>query len=307
MTNISERTLASIVSEKYQTVPVLEKYNLDFCCKGKRTLSEACIEKGLPTDAISKELEAISDIEYKPHMPFIEMDAEQLINHILTHHHFNIKQSMPSIMSHLEKVATKHGNSHFYMLKVRLLFSEIKEEMTMHMQKEEQLLFPRIKEIEAMFTQNKKVTLTDGFIRLPVNMMETEHDHAGAIMNNIRQLTNNYSAPVDACTTFKLSLAELKEFEEDLHRHVHLENNLLFPLAKKNVSTNYITITSLIKKRSKNLILLLYTNSCNSCFIPLHQNSLPLLLSSAIRILLYYLRSYFQIHANLYLQGYDDR
>ena len=233
MTNISEKTLASIVSEKYQTVPVLEKYNLDFCCKGKRTLSEACIEKGLSLESISNELENIVDSQVSIHMPFIEMTAEQLIAHILTHHHFYVKQSMPTILFHLEKVATKHGDSHTYMTSVLQLFTEIKEEMDLHMQKEEQVLFPRIKDVETIFMQNKKATLADGFISMPVNMMEAEHDHAGMIMNNIRQLTNNYTAPTSACTTFKLSLTELKEFEEDLHRHVHLENNLLFPLATK--------------------------------------------------------------------------
>ena len=106
----------------------------------------------------------------------------------------------------------------------------------MHMHKEEVILFPRIKEIEAVSSIKQKRNFTEGYIAGPIQVMETEHDHAGELLYRIRELTNGYTAPADACTTFKVSLAELKEFEEDLHRHVHLENNLLFPLAEKMLS-----------------------------------------------------------------------
>lgn len=233
MTNISEQTLASIVTQNHQAVPVFEKHNLDFCCKGKRTLSEACVEKGLPVEVLLKELEAVTENEKQSQMPFTEMDAEQLIGYIIIHHHFYVKQSMPLIYSHLEKVAAKHGSRYPYMQKVFELFGMIKDEMTMHMQKEEMILFPRIKEIENLFNNNQQTNISDGYITGPVTVMETEHEHAGKILDEIRHLTNNYTAPEDACTTFKVSLAELKEFEEDLHKHVHLENNLLFPKAEK--------------------------------------------------------------------------
>lgn len=233
MTNISEQTLASIVTQNHQAVPVFEKHNLDFCCKGKRTLSEACVEKGLPVEVLLKELEAVTENEKQSQMPFTEMDAEQLIGYIIIHHHFYVKQSMPLIYSHLEKVAAKHGSRYPYMQKVFELFGMVKDEMTMHMQKEEMILFPRIKEIENLFNNNQQTNISDGYITGPVTVMETEHEHAGKILDEIRQLTNNYTVPEDACTTFKVSLAELKEFEEDLHKHVHLENNLLFPKAEK--------------------------------------------------------------------------
>jgi regulator of cell morphogenesis and NO signaling len=233
MTSIKEKTLASIVTEQSQSVRVLEKYNLDFCCKGKRTLSEACSEKGLSLEAILLELQQVITPEERTQMPFSEMTAGQLVSYVLIHHHFYVKQSMPTIISHLEKVATKHGDRFPYMVEVFRLFDEIREEMALHMQKEELVLFPRINEVEALFNADQKTNIGEGFISIPVNIMEAEHDHAGTIMYTIRQLTNNYTPPTDACTTFKLSLAELKEFEEDLHRHVHLENNLLFPLAQK--------------------------------------------------------------------------
>jgi len=233
MTNLAEQTLATIVTKNHFTVPVLEKYNLDFCCKGKRTLTDACIEKGLSVEKISAELENSLSALQNNKMPFTEMTAEQLISYILIHHHFYVKQSMPTILGHLEKVAAKHGEHFPYMIEVLHLFKEINAEMTLHMHKEEVILFPRIKEIAALQDDHQNQNIVAGYIAAPIQVMEQEHDHAGNILYQLRALTNNYTPPAEACTTFQVSLAELKEFEDDLHRHVHLENNLLFPLAEK--------------------------------------------------------------------------
>ena len=232
MTNIAEQTLATIVTNNHFTVPVLEKYDLDFCCKGKRTLADACTEKGISLEAISEELEK-SSLTPTTKMPFAQMTAEQLISYILIHHHFYVKQSMPTILGHLEKVAAKHGDRVPYMVEVLNLFKEIETEMTLHMHKEEVILFPRIKEVVVLQNTHQHSNLTADYIAAPIEVMELEHEHAGDILYKIRELTNNYTPPAEACTTFQVSLAELKEFEEDLHRHVHLENNLLFPLAEK--------------------------------------------------------------------------
>ncbi len=233
MANIAQQTLARIVTNNHACVPVLEKYHLDFCCKGKRTLADACKEKGLAVETISAELENAKVQTNSNKMPFNQMNVEQLISYILIHHHFYVKQSMPTIFGHLEKVAFKHGDRYPYMVEVFNIFKEIKEEMTAHMQKEEMILFPRIKEVEALYNTDDTRNLSDGYISAPIQLMELEHDHAGDLLYKIRELTNNYTPPADACTTFQVSLAGLKEFEEDLHKHVHLENNLLFPLAEK--------------------------------------------------------------------------
>jgi regulator of cell morphogenesis and NO signaling len=232
MTTIKEQTLASIVSNNHQTVPVLEKYQLDFCCRGKRTLAEACTERGLNIEGIIKELEC-STGDKERSMPFTSMTAEQLISHILIHHHFYVKQSMPTIIGHLEKVAGKHFDRFPYMIGVLNLFREVEAEMTLHMHKEEAILFPRIKEMEALLLKDKNAKFPKGHINGPIIVMEMEHEQAGDALSRIRELTNDYTAPADACTTFRVSLAELKEFEEDLHKHVHLENNILFPMAQK--------------------------------------------------------------------------
>ena len=233
MKNVAQQTLASIVTSNHVVVPVLEKYQLDFCCKGKRTLSEACLEKGLSVDTVLNELELFILKEEKKKMPFNLMNAEQLISYVLVPHHFYVKQSMPTIFGNLEKVATKHGVRFPVMVKVFQLFGAVREEMALPIQKEELVLFPCIKVVAKLYTNRQKTKPTAGYINGPVTVMEMEHEHAGELLEDIRRLTNNYTQPADACTTFKLSLAELKEFEEDLHRHVHLENHLLFPLAEK--------------------------------------------------------------------------
>ncbi len=233
--DIRQQTLSHIVKANHQTVGVLEKYDLDFCCKGKRTLEEACIEKKLSSEDIANELlqffnnkEAVSD-------NFESMSIQQLVAHILLKHHSYVKQIMPQISYHVQKVAVKHGDRFPYMREVFTLFEELRYDMTDHMQKEELILFPRLKEVEKMYNSDEKTTLPAGFIDGPVHVMESEHERAGEIMYQIRSLTNNYTLPEGGCMTFSIALQELKEFEQDLHQHVHLENNILFPSATDKI------------------------------------------------------------------------
>jgi regulator of cell morphogenesis and NO signaling len=143
-----------------------------------------------------------------------------------------VKHAMPVIYQHLYRVATKHGDRFPYMQQVFNLFSSVQLEMDSHMQKEEAVLFPRIKEVDK--SQEQKLPLvSDGYISQPIHMMEREHEEAGELMAQIRNLTNDYTPPANACTTFRISMAELRAFEEDLHCHIHLENNILFPRIAK--------------------------------------------------------------------------
>ncbi len=230
MTNVAEQTLATIVAQNHRTATILEKYDLDFCCKGKRTLSEACIEKGISVDAVLDEMTGTLHTETKT--TFNEMTCEQLINYIIMHHHFYVKESMPSIFARLEKIAANHGDNYPHMVKVKNLFAEMKSEMEMHLIKEEKILFPRIKEIEESLKNNRPLPQAQ-YVENPIAAMEGEHDHAGDIMYAIRELTNKYAPIEGACPTFNRTITELKEFEEDLHRHVHLENNILFPMVAR--------------------------------------------------------------------------
>jgi regulator of cell morphogenesis and NO signaling len=228
MENIAEQTLGSIVAGNFKAASVFEKYQLDFCCGGKHTLAKACADKNINLQSVTNELSSMEEGRTTI-KPFNQMSLSELIGYILIHHHFYVKQSMPQILQHLEKVATKHGDRYPYMKKVLSIFQEVNIEMLHHMQKEEQILFPMIKAADEA-TGDSAAALKEKLTMI-VSVMETEHESAGGSMEAIRTLTNNYEPPFDACNTFKVSLAELKDFEEDLHKHVHLENNILFPEA----------------------------------------------------------------------------
>jgi regulator of cell morphogenesis and NO signaling len=233
MNNYSEQTLAQIASANHHAVPVFEKYHLDFCCKGKRRLAEACHDENIDMGKVMEELDLIDPNDEIRSMPFDKMTIDQLIGHIVTRHHYYIKKSMPVIFSHLEKVAGKHGDRFPYMVEVFHLFAALQKEMTMHIHKEELVLFPRMISAAKRSANAGIAPSAIEFFSVPVSVMEKEHEHVGAIMDSIRKITNGYTAPEGACMTFKVSLQELKEFEEDLHEHVHLENNLLFPKINK--------------------------------------------------------------------------
>jgi regulator of cell morphogenesis and NO signaling len=233
MQNLSTETLASIVTNNYYAAGILEKYHLDFCCGGKRTLTDACSEKGLDIDTVLTELLYADRFPENRPPVFTTMMAEQLVTYIVTNHHLYVKKVMPLLFSHLGKVAAKHGDRFPEMIEVFRLFEDLYNEMIMHMRKEEAVLFPAIIKAEKSYMTKVPAISESALINQALNAMETEHDNAGRIMSRIRKLTGNYQEPDGACTTFKLSLTGLKSFEEDLHRHVHLENNILFPMAKK--------------------------------------------------------------------------
>ncbi len=243
MKNLEQQSLSHIALEHFEVIPVLEKYSLDFCCRGNKSLSEACAEKNISLSTVIAEMQEAT-FATRPIIPFTEMNAEQLISYILLHHHFYVRNTLPVIIDLLDKLVTKHGDRYPKMIKVYQLFIAVKEELEPHMEKEEKILFPRIKEIAALSLQHKKIDHAPAYINAPVAVMEMEHDNAGQLMFEIRHITGNYIAPDDACTTHRVCLEALKAFETDLHQHVHLENNILFPIAaaimNKNVQEQYL-------------------------------------------------------------------
>jgi len=232
MNNLKEKSLGSIVAENHRAAVVFEKYHLDFCCKGKRTLQQACRESSLQVEEVTAALESSFESGSCSIAPnFSRLSMTQLIHHIVSTHHDYVKQEMPVIRAWLQRVVSKHGDRHPEMVQVFHLFDELMNEMTEHMKKEELILFPRIQEIEAKAGSGNKNEHSISFLQSPIQMMEHEHDHAGNLLDKMSGLTNDFTPPLDACTTFRLSLAGLKAFEMDLHQHVHLENNILFPKA----------------------------------------------------------------------------
>ncbi|HEX7847817.1 MAG TPA: iron-sulfur cluster repair di-iron protein [Chitinophagaceae bacterium] len=243
MTELANQTLAQIVTDNHRTAAVFEKYHLDFCCKGKRSLQQACDEQNIAVDKLLNELNTVSpgsSGSCQVAFPFDKLSLSQLTSYITSTHHSYVKNELPQLLGYSQKLASKHGKQHQELLKIFELLVAIKEEMDLHMQKEERVLFPRINEIEKLSQQpeaNYKLNIS--YLQAPVTLMEQEHDHAGALTEEIRNLSNNYETPADGCTTYKLMYASLKAFEMDLHQHVHLENNILFPKAialAKNIS-----------------------------------------------------------------------
>lgn len=226
MTELLNKTISQIVTDFHQTAPIFEKYGIDFCCKGKRPLEQACTERALNKEEVLAELNNAIETQQTT-TDFNALSLTALADHIVRTHHTYVKFNMPQIYNYVMRVATKHGERFPFMIEVFHLFSEVQEEMSQHMLKEERVLFPRIKQLEAEGLADIPLEYYTG----PIGVMENEHEKAGTLLYQIRELTNNYTAPDGACTTFRLALASLQDFEADLHQHVHLENYILFPKA----------------------------------------------------------------------------
>jgi len=230
--SLSSLSLAQIVNNNHQAASVFEKYHLDFCCKGKRSLEKACAEQQLSVSKVTEDLENIFTKDNHSTVDFEKMNLAQLADYIVQTHHAYVKNEMPQIHAYLQKISSKHGERHPELYKIFQTFNAVKEEMEGHMKKEELILFPRIKELQKLAdNENANLQLNITYLQSPITVMEQEHDHAGNLLNDIRILSNDYIPPQDACTTYRLSFAALKAFELDLHQHVHLENNILFPKA----------------------------------------------------------------------------
>lgn len=227
---IEDLTLSEIVTSKPAAAVLFENYNLDFCCGGKRKLSEVLKNEPTKLKEVISQIEKLFESKSEPETDFDRFSLSRLVDYIVETHHSYVKENLPVIQQHLEKVALKHGEFHPEMRKINTLFAEIKNDFEQHMMKEEMILFPQIKKMELFPLDGTKSTNFSD-MQQPIHVMENEHEAAHKLIDEIKQLSNNFTPPADACTTFKLCLDELKFFESDLHRHVHLENNLLFPKA----------------------------------------------------------------------------
>ena len=231
-TQTGDITLAEIVNEDFHAAEVFEKYGLDFCCGGKQSIDDACREKGINPDVLLSEIKKSGDQTGREREKFDRWELDFLIDYILQNHHAFLRRAMPSLHAHTQKIAAVHGSNHPEVIRIAALFEKMKGDLEQHMMKEEQIVFPAIKMmLNAKRTGHAPEPLRFGSIQNPIAMMEMEHQVAGNETHQIKDLSGNYTLPADACTTFAMTYQELKEFELDLHQHVYLENNLLFPKA----------------------------------------------------------------------------
>lgn len=232
--DIHTLSIKDIVMQNFHAAAVFEKYSLDFCCRGGKTVAAACEEKKIDSRSVFDELSVIDSDGDSTGMRFAEWESDFLINYIVQNHHAYVSKMIPVLYAHTQKIATVHGSNHPELNKIALHFENVAVEMQQHMIKEEQMLFPFITALHKAQTTNQPAPVPHfGSVQNPIRMMEQEHEHAGDEMYAIRELSNNYSVPEDGCTTYRVTFQELRDFEMDLHRHVHLENNVLFPKAVK--------------------------------------------------------------------------
>ena len=224
------QTIADLVREAPLRANVFERYQIDYCCNGKRPLEDVCAERGLDAAALLAELDTAPD--QQDGLDAESMSLSELSDHIVARHHEYLRSTLPSIAMKAEKVVAAHGASYAFLADIQRVFHALASELTQHMAKEETILFPMISQLEQAQRSGVPAPPTHCHTVLtPIQVMEHEHDDAGAALRKIRELTSDFTLPAGACNTFRALYAQLEELERDLHTHIHLENNVLFPRA----------------------------------------------------------------------------
>jgi regulator of cell morphogenesis and NO signaling len=230
-TDLLEQKIADIVALNIKTAHVFKKYGIDFCCGGGITIQKACEKKNIDINSIMQDLKNI-DEKVIQSQNYNNWEIDFLADFIVNTHHVYVTESLGLIDAYATKVAKVHGGHHPAVIKIKELFELVAQDLTSHMKKEELILFPYIKKLAAANKSNLTIDKAQfGSVNNPINMMEEEHETVGNLFKEIAVLSNNYTPPAWACNTFKALYAKLDEFEQDLHIHIHLENNILFPKA----------------------------------------------------------------------------
>jgi regulator of cell morphogenesis and NO signaling len=219
-------TVGEIVAGDFRTAAVFEQHGIDFCCGGRQTLGDACRAASADPAAVLAALDALPSGEAPADDP-ASWPIDQLIEHIVKVHHGYVRSSLPTIGAYLRKLQSVHGERHPELARIVRHFGQVSVDLEQHMMKEEHVLFPYI--IDLAHAGGAAPDCPFGTVENPIRMMETEHRDAADELQVIRDLTNGYAVPADGCTTYAACMRELDRFERDLHRHVHLENNVLFP------------------------------------------------------------------------------
>lgn len=228
--NITEQTIiGELVAADYRTASVFKKHGLDFCCNGNHSIAAACEKKAIQPAALIEVLQQVTAQSSEPVIDYNSWPLDLLADYIEKKHHRYVTEKIQEIYPFLGKVTKVHSDRHPELIEVESLFNECAGELAMHMKKEELMLFPFIRKM--VNAPNGPVQAPFGTVQNPIQVMMQEHEAEGDRFYKIAKLTDHYTPPADACNTYRVTLALLKEFEEDLHLHIHLENNILFPKA----------------------------------------------------------------------------
>jgi regulator of cell morphogenesis and NO signaling len=229
----SEMTVREVAARIPESTRLFETLQIDYCCGGNRPLTEACASAGVEVDNVMEQLTALGKSAPNDEaVDFQKLSLTELITHILETHHVFTKSEMDRIQALVTKVIGAHGANHPELLTVGELFQRLCADLNPHMFKEEQILFPYILRMEQAETQERTTLLAPfGSVKNPIRMMMMEHDTAGDILRKLRAVTSDYQVPADGCISYQTLYQALENFEKDLHQHIHLENNILFPKA----------------------------------------------------------------------------
>ncbi|WP_343642972.1 iron-sulfur cluster repair di-iron protein [Chryseobacterium sp.] len=223
--------IGNMVAEDFRTAAIFKRHGIDFCCKGGRTIEEACSSKKLAPEKIYEELEALPKNEGNS-IDFNSWPLDLLTDYIEKTHHRYVEEKTSVLQAFLDKLCKVHGGRHPELFEINSLFNESAHDLAAHMKKEELILFPFVKNmVKAKISGGSLPKTHFGTVENPVHMMEHDHTIEGDRFRRIAEITNEYLPPADACNTYKVTFAMLQDFENDLHQHIHLENNILFPKA----------------------------------------------------------------------------
>ncbi len=224
--------IGELVAGDYRTASVFKKYGIDFCCQGNRTISDACENKKIDTKSVVDDLTRTIQGNQDSSIDYSSWPLDLLADYVEKKHHRYVEEKTLEIKPYLDKICKVHGDRHPELHEINKHFLATAGELAQHMKKEELMIFPYIRKMVKAKSEGKKVDAAQfGSVQNPIEMMMQEHTTEGDRFRLIEELTNKYTPPADACNTYRVTFALLKEFEDDLHLHIHLENNILFPKA----------------------------------------------------------------------------
>jgi regulator of cell morphogenesis and NO signaling len=226
------KTVREIALEQPSSIRVFERFGIDYCCGGRTPLLDACIARHLSIDEVLAALDSAATTSAPSPVDWTQTPLRQLIEHIVAKHHSFVKRELPRLAVLAQKVVNRHGDTQAHLPAIQRALAQLDDELTHHLAKEENILFPYVAGLEAALASgSSQPDACFGTVANPIAMMTTEHEAAGALMAEIQRLSDGFTTPVGACPTYHAYYDGLKEFQQDLHQHIHLENNILFPRA----------------------------------------------------------------------------
>lgn len=232
--DFSEKTVGEIVAEDYRVARVFQKYGIDYCCGGNQTLSGACESSGIALSDISGEIENVRSQSHGRDHDYNAWELSFLSDFIVNTHHAYLNANLVGIAANCNTIARVHGARHSELIKIAAIFDKIVMDMIPHLREEESNLFPLVKKAESARKSGEQIEGKESLaITESLEKLIHDHDEIGEAVHQIGELSSQYSLPQDACNTFSVTYQQLREFEDDLHRHVHLENNILFPKVRR--------------------------------------------------------------------------